>query len=99
MVWKDQLYLGKTPDRVITINRNYYAILADLVADGDTNDLTNGAWEVLHYLGLAEAEMFGIEDHRMAGWRNRGNELLSALVIEHARARSTGRRSTAKEPG
>ncbi|KKK52112.1 hypothetical protein LCGC14_3108210, partial [marine sediment metagenome] len=60
-VWAGNIQLGKTPERILTINRNYYAILADL-ADGspdNENDFTKNAWEVLLYGGLKESSRYG----------------------------------------
>ena len=98
-VWGSSLYLGKTPDRVITMNRDYYAILADLAADGDTNGLTTNAWEAVLFKALAETSRYGIEDARIPLWKARADELETDLLIEHRRARSSGRRAEASEPG
>ena len=99
-VWGQQIQLGKTPDVVVTVNRNYFRTLADL-ADGapnNENDLTKNAWQVLLYGGLKESERFGIEDARLPQWTARYNELKDALVTQHARARTSGRRPQSREP-
>lgn len=98
-VWGTSLYLGPTPDRVLTINRDYYAILAELSADGDTNAFTTNAWEAVLFRALADASRYGIEDARVPMWKDRAQELADQLVIEHTRARSTGRRAESQEPG
>lgn len=98
--WGGKIRLGKTPDRVITMNRNYYRTLPDL-ADGapnNENDLTKNAWQILLYGGLKESERFGIEDARLPQWTARYTELRDALVMQHARARTSGRRPQSQEP-
>lgn len=99
-VWGSELQLGKTPDRIITINRNYYEILADLVASSaETNRFTINAWEVLLFLSLVEATEYGIEDERVPMWQKKANDMLNELLIEHARAKSVGRKAVSEEPG
>jgi hypothetical protein len=97
-LWGSNIRLGKTPDRAITINRNFYAILADLSAGNLTNGFTDNAWEALLFNALAEASEFGIEDARIPMWRQRGQKFVADLVIEQARAKSVGRRATGMEP-
>jgi len=97
--WGGNLYFGKTPDRVLTIHRAYYAYLADLSADSDSNALTVNAWEVLLFKGLGDMTRYGIEDERIPVWAARGTELEMQLVREHARAKSAGRRPISQEPG
>ena len=50
-VWGSNLQLGKTPDRVLTITREYYKMLADLVdgSPNNSNAFTLNAWEVLFW--------------------------------------------------
>ena len=97
--WGTNIQLGKTPDQIVTINRNFYGLLADLSADGDTNGLTNDAWEVLLFKCLSDVSAYGIEDPRIPLWRSRYNEVLNALVIEQAAAQSSGRKAQSEEPG
>ena len=97
-VWGSNIRLGKTPDRAVTINRNFYAILADLSAANLTNGFTDNAWEPLLFNALAESSEFGIEDARIPMWRERGRKFVRDLVIEQARAKSMGRRATSTEP-
>ena len=96
--WNGNLYLGKTPDRVLTIHRAYYRYLPDLVNDGDHNALTDKAWEVLLFKGLGDMTRYGLEDERIPVWQARGSELELELVREHARAKSAGRRPIGREP-
>jgi hypothetical protein len=98
-VWGGNLFLGATPDRVLTITRDFYAILPDLVADNDTNGLTTNAWEAVLFKALADASRYGIEDARIPLWKERATELETQLLIEHARARTSGRRAAGREPG
>lgn len=67
-IWADNLRIGPTPDAAYTLNTLYYNIPADLVADGDTNKLTNEAWEVLLWGALKLSESFGVNDERMPMW-------------------------------
>lgn len=99
-IWGSNLQLGKTPDRVITINRNYYQILADLVTtSNETNAFTTNAWEILLFLALVEATEYGIEDERVPLWQTKADAMLRELLIEHARAKSVGRKAVSEEPG
>src|SRR5574337_1105316 len=53
-VWGDQLLLGATPTRVVTIHRDFYAILADLSGASATNGFTVNAWEVVLMKALGD---------------------------------------------
>lgn len=97
--WGGNLYLGKTPDQVLTIHRSYYRYLPDLSADGDENALTINAWEVVLFKALGDTARYGIEDERIPVWAARGRELEDQLVREHSRAKSAGRRPVSQEPG
>lgn len=96
--WGGSLYLGRTPDQVLTIHRAYYRYLPDLVEDDDENALTEKAWEVVLFKALGDATRYGIEDERIPVWQARGTELELAMVREHARAKSAGRRPVGREP-
>jgi hypothetical protein len=96
--WSGQLYLGKTPDQVLTIHRAYYRYLPDLSADGDHTALTDKAWEVLLFKALGDMTRYGLEDERIPVWQARGTELELQMVREHARAKSAGRRPVGREP-
>lgn len=89
--WGQTLYLGKTPDQIITINRNYYKLLADLSADGDSNDFTDNAWEAIFFKALTLSSLYMVEDARMPVWQAKAKQLEDDLVEEHRRARSVGR--------
>ena len=98
-VWGSNIQLGKTPKRILTINRNYYGILADLT-DADPSDrMTTDAWEVLLYGALVEASRFGIEDPRIPMWATRHKDLEDQLTMEHRRARTSARIAQSREPG
>lgn len=98
-IWANKIRLGKSPDRVITINRNYYKILADLASASLTNAFTDEAWEVLFFNCFELASLYGIEDERIPAWVRKGKQMLETLVAEHARARSIGTRGQSREPG
>ena len=100
-VWGSSLYLGPTPDRVVTITRDYYRFPTDL-ADGDptnTNALVVAAWDVLFYGAMVEATAYMMEDPRAGLWEQRYRRAESDLVSEHARAWSSGRVAQSQEPG
>lgn len=99
-LWGGLIYLGYTPDRVVTINRTYYRFLPDL-ADGNpnnTNDLCTFAWDILFFGALVEATGYGFEDTRMPLWEAKYRALEADLVSEHARAWSSGRVQQSEEP-
>jgi hypothetical protein len=97
-VWAGQILLGKTPDSVITINLDYFEILADLTTDGEHDDLMDQAWEAVHFKGLVLASEYLVEDPRIAIWQQQAQRFETDLVIEHARSRSVGRRAESQEP-
>ncbi len=97
-VWGTNLQLGKTPDQVITINRNYYKILDDLSASNLSNDFTTNAWEVLLFGALVEITEFLIEDARRPMWVRKFEGFESDLQAEHRREHSAGRIPQSKEP-
>ena len=99
-VWGTKIRLGKTPDQAVTINRDFYKILADLVTtSNETNAFTDEAWEVLLFSCFEYAERYGIRDERIPAWGALGKQMLEELVAEHARARSLGTRGQSQEPG
>lgn len=99
-IWGTEIQLGRTPQSILTINRNYYALLE--LADGspqNENAFTSGAWEVLLFKALADSARYGIEDARVPVWQARARELEDQLSIEHAHARSSGRRVESRDLG
>lgn len=98
-VWGASLLLAKTPDRVLTVHRDYYTILADLSADGDTNGFTTNVWEVVLFKALSDVSRYGVEDARIPVWQARARELEQQFLIEYSRGRSAGRRAESQEPG
>jgi len=100
-IWGPSLFLGKTPASVLTIFREYYALLPDL-SDGsptNTNALLTNAWETLFWGALVQASMFMFEDQRAPSWEAQYRRSESDLVSEHARAWSSGRIPQSQEPG
>ena len=98
-VWAGNIQLGKTPKRIITTNRNYYKILADLSNGSPSDSMTDDAWEILLYGALVEASRFGIEDVRIPMWAARHKDLEDQLTMEHRRARTSARIAQSREPG
>lgn len=94
-VWTGSILLAKTPDRVLTVNRDYYTVLADLVNDADVDPLP---WEAVLFKALADASAFGIEDARIPLWQARAREIINGLTIAERRAKSAGRRAESQEP-
>lgn len=102
-VWGATMLLGKTPDQVITINRNYYKILANLTVSspGNTNIFIANAWEAIFWRAaktLAEWHDSKIVQVKLPLWKQRAENAEFDLVIEHARAKTTPRRSQSNEP-
>lgn len=100
-VWGGNIYLGPTPNAVFTINHNYYRVLPDLVdgSPNNTNDFVANAWEALLFRALWYATKFLIEDAREATWHSMAQLFENKLIIEHARARTSGRRPVTREAG
>jgi len=98
-IWANEILIGKTPEQVITMNRDYFQYLTDLSADGDTNRFTDEAWEYLLFASLVKASEFGVEDDRIGIWEAERSRLEAALDSEDIRAKQTARMSQSKEPG
>jgi len=98
-IWNKQILIGKTPEQIITMNRDYYRYLTDLSADGDTNRFTDEAWEYLLFASLVKATEFGVEDERLPTWIREMERHEAALDSEDIRAKQTARMSQSKEPG
>lgn len=98
-IFGNQLWLGPTPGSVQTINLAYYAVLADLASDGDSNDFTIRAWEVLLWGALAFATKYMIEDARAPVFQENFERTLSQLLTEHSRARTSAGELVSQEPG
>lgn len=100
-VWGNVLFLGPTPEVSFTLNRNYYAFLADL-ADGspnNTNEFIRKADDVLFFGSLEWITKYLIEDARAPTWAAISQELETDLVSEHQREKSAGRAVQSVEPG
>jgi hypothetical protein len=104
-VWGDKLRLGKTPSSVLTINRNYYRVLPDLGSLDQSgqpiaeNEFTKNAWEAIFFRALVEATKYLIEDPRASLWEEKARAAELHLVLEHSRARHSGRQLVMEEPG
>ena len=98
-IWAKEILIGKTPEQVITVNRDYYLYLTDLNADGDTNRFTDEAWEYLLFASLVKATEFGLEDERLPIWIREMEKFEAALDSEDIRAKHVARVSQSVEPG
>jgi hypothetical protein len=100
-VWGLILYIGPTPNQNLTLNRNYYQYLPDLIngAPNNTNSFVNEAWDVLFFGALEHASRYLLEDPRAPMWAERFRELEGDLAGEHQRERSSGRVPQSREPG
>lgn len=98
--WGSILSLGHTPDRDLTLHRNYYRLLPDLV-DGppnNTNALIENAWEAVFARALTFATAFTVEDPRLPMWRQWAKEKEQELVTEFRYARSAVRPAQGRIP-
>ena len=93
------VYLGPTPLVDITLNQEYYAYLADLVEDGDTNVFTADEWEPIFWMAMKRASKFLNEPMRLVEWEEEMRESEDALVRGHTRARSRGKVAISRIPG
>ena len=99
-IWGSNILLGKVPDQIVTINRNFYRVLPDYVTTSLESDaFNNEAWEVLLFNSFALAEQYGIEDERISTWVALGKQMLDDLVFEHERSKGAGYVNQAQEPG
>ena len=98
-LWDGKIILGKVPDRVLTIFRDFYAIPADLADDTDTNRMTLAADDYILFKSLAGAAIFGIEDERIPMWAGVAAKLEAEIDSEDSRRKQTGRIPQSREPG
>jgi hypothetical protein len=100
-VWGNSIFFGPTPNASYTVKANYFKILADLTdgSPGNTNAFVEQAWEVIFFRSLWYASEFMLEDSRAQLWAAKAQMLEAKLAIEHARARSSGRRPVTREAG
>lgn len=98
-IWGSVLLLGPTPDATLTIYRNYYRLLPDLVpgSPGNTNDFVTNAWEVLFFGALAFASQYMLEDPRAPMWQALYMQKLTDLDGEHRREKASGRIPQSRE--
>ena len=54
---------------------------------------------VVMFNAFEYVEIYGIEDERIAIYKQKGIDLLDQLIIEHAQARDAGRKAQSEEPG
>lgn len=83
--------VGATPDQSITMYMAYYYVPTDLAAGGDSNDITNYAWEAVLYKALALASRFMLEDDRAVMFDGMFRGAIGRLLIEHGRSRYTAK--------
>lgn len=93
------LYLGPTPTLDITLNREYYAFLADLSDPGDTNVFIDSEWEPIFWMAMKRAAKYLNEPMRLTEWEEEMRESEDALVREHTRTRSRGKAAVSRIPG
>lgn len=98
-LWNRKIILGKVPNRIITIFRDYYELPADLSGDSDTNQFTEEADQYIIFKSLVESSAYGIEDERMPMWAALAAKLEGNLDSEDSRRHVTGTRSQSREPG
>lgn len=100
-MWRGKFVLGFCPNQTIVMFCDYYKILADLVADADTDRFTDEGWEYLLFAGLVKAAEFGadISEERLGIWQKEADKFESALDLEDTRQQMTSRRSQSSEPG
>jgi len=100
-VYGEYFYFSCRADVDYTVLEDYFVYLDDL-ADGapaNTNKFIEIAWDVVLFGVLADCSLYGIEDARIGVFQSKYENLLSNLISEHARARSSGRPAIAEEPG
>jgi hypothetical protein len=90
-IFGTNLYIGPTPSQNVTLNLNYYSIPAELASDSDSNGFTLYASELVRARALVDCEEYLIEDSRLDVWKAKWRDLEGVLVMDQARARSSGR--------
>jgi hypothetical protein len=87
------LYLGPTPSSILTINRNYYRLFADLTdsSPNNTNLFLENAWEPIFYRALVKGSKFLMQDERVSVWQPDADDSEAKLAAEHRRAKSAAR--------
>ena len=98
-VWNNQIMFGPTPQEDLMISFDIYEIVPDLVSPTATNGFTLHAWPLILMRSCCLASLFGVEDSRIPTWEAQCVKLENQLVIEHARAKSVGRRPVSRDYG
>lgn len=100
-VWGTNLSIGPAPDQDLTLTRNYYRYLPDLIngSPDNSNAFVIQAWDVLFFGALAHISKYLLEDPRAPMWEAKFNELESDLAGEHQREKSAGRVPQSRTPG
>jgi hypothetical protein len=99
-VWAKKIQLGPVPNRQLSMFCSAFRLLPDLEDDDEENIVTVELWEYVLFKGLALAEMFGIEDSRMAGWEARAKMIAEDAAMNYVRRNTTAKRlSQSEEPG
>ncbi len=98
-IYGNEAWFGPTPSTAIAYSRLYYGSLPDMVSDGDSNQFTIRAWEVLLWGALVFATTYLIEDARAPIFQANYDRTLSQLLTEHSRARASAGELVSQEPG
>jgi hypothetical protein len=99
-IYGGNIYIGPTPNAIITLNHDFYQYLADLSAGGDSNDFTTtqGWWQVLLFKACAYASTHLLEDGRGPMFDQMANEIFQTISVEHSRFRHSAGSLDAEEP-
>lgn len=96
--WGGSIYWGPVPNSALNIDLFYYEVPLDLTGAQYT-DLTTESWDIIVFRALSIAATTLFEDNRASLFEAKAAKLERDEAIAQRRARSSGRRVTATEPG
>jgi hypothetical protein len=98
-IFAGDILFGPTPDAEYSLVFKYYGYPGDLISGTSTNDYLEYAWDIIQYGALAEVCKFLLEDNRIQLFASEYTRRKRRFFIEHARARTAGKRSQSHEQG
>jgi hypothetical protein len=96
-----QLLVGPPESAGRTLYFDHWEVLADLVADVDTDAFLDDWWELVVYTALADDAVLLLfeEDSRFQYYRARADDLLDDLLVQQSQFKQLPERPSSREPG
>lgn len=86
----DQFEMCPTPDAEYTLEMAYYAVIANLSADGDTNWLLTNYPDIYLYTALSHSAPYLRDDERIVVWNSLAQKAVNELLESDQNASYSG---------